>query len=223
MTVSQLVHSSLLIATVAGIGLSASAQETRGPVTLFNGKDLTGWTPVLDPKDSDPAKTWSVENGILKCTGQPAGYIKTDKEYENYILRLEWRWPKGAKGGNNGVLIHSTTPGALGVWPRSIEVQLAQDNAGDFWVIPDDASIKIPDQAKRQHGRHHANLTDGSEKPTGEWNQMEITSHDGQVTVKVNGTLVNEGTDSSERKGAISLQSEGAPIEFRNITLEPLR
>jgi hypothetical protein len=225
MTVPRIARLSFAVLAAAwGLGaLSASAQESHGPISLFNGKDLTGWTPVLDKKDANPADTWSVVDGVLKCTGKPAGYIKTDKEYENYIFRAEWRWPADSKGGNNGVLIHSTTPNALGVWPRSIEVQLMAGNAGDFWVIPDDAKITIPDQEKRQQGRRHINLTDGAEKPFGEWNQIEITSHDGTVKVKVNGTLVNEGTNSSERKGAISLQSEGAPIEFRNITIEPLR
>ena len=66
---------------------------------------------------------------------KPNGYIRTKDEYENYRLTLEWRWPEGGTPGNNGVLIHTTTPKELGVWPKSLEVQLAHENAGDFWVI----------------------------------------------------------------------------------------
>lgn len=206
-------------AMVAVMGSCALAQE--GPsVSLFNGKDLTGWTPVLDKEGADPAETWSVEDGILKCTGKPAGYIKTDKEYSDYILTVDWRWPAGTPGGNNGVLVHSTTPRALGIWPKSIEVQLFKDNAGDFWVIG--TELDVPDEEARKEGRRHKNLTDGSEKPLGEWNTMEITCKGDTIKVKVNGTLVNEATNCSETKGAISLQSEGAPIEYRNIVLTPL-
>ena len=91
-------------------------------VALFNGRDLAGWS--AQPKeDQATAKTWSVKDGVLKCTGKPVGYLRTDRDdFENYVLTLEWRWPGG--GGNNGVLVHASTPGALGVWPKSIEVQL---------------------------------------------------------------------------------------------------
>lgn len=203
---------------VAAMGVRASAQD--GSIPLFNGKDLTGWTPVLDKEGADPKETWSVEDGILKCTGKPAGYIKTDKEYGDYVLTVDWRWPAGTEGGNNGVLVHSSTPRALGIWPKSIEVQLFKDNAGDFWVIG--TELDVPDEATRKEGRRHKNLTDGAEKPIGEWNTMEITCKGDTISVKVNGQLVNEATNCSETKGAISLQSEGAPIEYRNIVLKPL-
>ncbi len=205
-------------AMVAAMGVCSSAQD--GSVSLFNGKDLTGWIPVLDKQGADPAATWSVENGILKCTGQPAGYIKTDKEYGDYVLTVDWRWPAGTPGGNNGVLVHTSTPNALGIWPKSIEVQLFKDNAGDFWVIG--TELDVPDEATRKEGRRHKNLTDGSEKPLGEWNTIEITCKGDTIKVKVNGELVNEATNCSETKGAISLQSEGAPIEYRNVVLKPL-
>jgi hypothetical protein len=202
-----------LIATVA---LTARAED----VTLFNGKDLTGWTAVLDKPDADPAKTWTVADGVLKCTGQPVGYIRTNRDdFHDYVLTLEWRWPEGSKGGNNGVLVHTSSPNALGIWPKSIEVQLASGDAGDFWVIGTD--LDVPDEATRKKDRRHINLTDGSEKPIGQWNTMEITCKGDTIRVKVNGELVNEATHCSVTKGAISLQSEGAPIEFRNIVLKP--
>jgi hypothetical protein len=196
-------------------------------VALFNGKDLTGWKHYLwDPKakaeDTTTPMTavWSVENGILICQGRPTGYIRTEKEYSDYRLEVEWRWPEGTPGGNNGVLVHTTTPNALGQWPKSIEVQLAKDNAGDFWVIG--TTLEVTDVEKRRMGRRHLNLTDGSEKPLGEWNKMEIEARGDEIKVWVNGTLVNHATKCSETKGAISLQSEGAQAHFRKVALTPL-
>lgn len=199
-------------------GAIAHAQD----IQLFDGKSLAGWKPVLEDKDADPAKTWSVEKGVLKCTGKPTGYIRTERDdFENYVLTLEWRWPAGSQGGNNGVLVHTTDPGALGIWPRSIEVQLASGNAGDFWVIG--TEIEVPDAETRKKDRRHINLTDDSEKPIGEWNTMTILCKGDMIRVHVNGDLVNEATKCSATRGAISLQSEGAPIEFRNIVLKPIQ
>jgi hypothetical protein len=212
-------HALTFAAVFAALALRASAQDQ--PISLFNGKDLSGWTPVLAQEKADPAQTWSVANGLLKCTGKPAGYIKTDQEFGDYVLTLEWRWPAGTEGGNNGVLVHASTPRALGIWPRSIEVQLLKGNAGDLWVIGTD--LDVPDEATRKQGRRHRNLTENSEKPVGEWNRLEITCKGDTIRVKVNDDLVNEATHCSVTRGAICLQSEGAPIEFRNIVLTPLK
>jgi hypothetical protein len=207
--------------TIAGSALAAES------IALFNGKDLTGWSPYLwdrQTKSQDKTTTasavWSIDNGVLICQGRPSGYIRTDKEYENYRLSVEWRWPEGATRGNNGVLVHTTTPNALGVWPKSVEVQLALGNAGDLWVIG--TTLEVPDLEKRRMGRRHLNLTDNSEKPVGQWNKMEIEARGDELKVWVNGDLVNHATRLSDRKGAISLQSEGALVHFRNINLTPL-
>jgi hypothetical protein len=162
---------------------------------------------------------WSVKDGTLVCKGRPVGYLITKKnDYENYVLALEWRWPE--KGGNNGALVHVTEPGALGVWPKCLEVQLASGEAGDFWVIG--TTIEVDKPAGRIEGRRHKNLSDGDEKPPGEWNKMEITCRGDEVIVKVNGKLVNHAKKLSQTKGAIALQSEGTPIEFREIKLKTL-
>lgn len=217
------------IAVLVAIATASLAPDAAaaGPVTLFNGRDISGWIPYLwdrEAKKQDtttpPSAVWSVENGILVCKGEPTGYIRTEKEYENYRLSLEWRWPAGTPGGNNGVLVHTTTPNALGQWPKSIEVQLYKDNAGDFWVIGTD--LDVPNEAERKKARRHINLTDGSEKPIGEWNKMEIEARGRELKVWVNGELVNHATNLTEMRGAIALQSEGALIHYRNIVLTPL-
>jgi hypothetical protein len=213
-----------LAAVFAAVCLTHAAE----PISLFNGKDLTGWTPYLwdgDAKKQDTttpvSEVWSVEDGVLICQGTPTGYIRTDKEYEDYRLSLEWRWPAGTEGGNNGVLVHTSTPNALGQWPKSVEVQLFKDNAGDFWVIG--TTLEVPNVETRRKGRRHLNLTDGSEKPIGEWNKMEILCEGDEIKVWVNGDLVNHGTNVNVTRGAISLQSEGAAIHYRNVVLTPLK
>lgn len=189
------------------------------PVALFNGRDLAGWTFHLADPNVKMEDVWSAQEGKLLCRGKPVGYLVTKKaDFENYVLTLQWRWPE--KGGNNGVLVHVTEPGALGVWPKSLEVQLGSGDAGDFWVIG--TTIDVENVEKRRQDRRHLNLTDDSEKPLGEWNDMEITCRGDEVFVKVNGDLVNHATKVSQTKGAIALQSEGTPIEFRKIELRKI-
>jgi hypothetical protein len=204
-----------LIITLLAIGSEAAEKKTQ----LFNGRDLAGWTYHLDKPGVKMEDVWSVKDGVLACKGKPVGYLLTKKnDFDNYVLDLEWRWPE--KGGNNGVLVHVTKPGALGVWPKSLEVQLADKEAGDFWVIG--TTIKIDKPEGRIEDRRHINLSDGDEKPLGEWNKMEIECRGDEVLVKVNGKLVNHAKKVSQTKGAVALQSEGTPIEYRNITLKKL-
>jgi len=209
---------SLAVCIFAVVAPSSLGAEKH--VSLFNGKGLSGWTYHLDKPDVKMEDVWSVNDGVLVCKGQPVGYLITKKnDFENYMLELEWRWPE--KGGNNGVLVHVTKPGVLGVWPKSLEVQLGSGDAGDFWVIGTTMELDKPEG--RIEDRRHKNLSDGDEKPLGEWNKLEITCRSDEVLVKVNGKLVNHAKKVSQTKGAIALQSEGTPIEFRNIRLTPLK
>ena len=206
----------ILLALSSGTRAAITADE---PVALFNGRDLAGWTYHLDKPNVPMEDVWSVKDGKLLCKGRPAGYLITKKnDFENYVLTLQWRWPD--KGGNNGVLVHVTKPGELGVWPKCLEVQLGSGDAGDFWVIG--TTIDVENIDKRRQDRRHLNLTDDSEKPIGEWNDLEVTCRGDEVLVKVNGVLVNHATKCSQTKGAIALQSEGTPIEFRDIKLRKL-
>lgn len=210
------------------IALSAAAQER----SLFNGKDLAGWhadVPVLDT--SATLKTpFLVRNGMLVSLGTPGGHLITDEVYANYRLDVGYRF--AGKPGNCGVLVHASTPRILyKMFPKSIEVQMMHENAGDFWVIGED--IKVPDMEKRRgpkekwgvtdgKNRRIVNLTDGSEKPLGEWNHMHIECLDKEVKVWVNGQLVNHGFDATVNKGQIALQAEGSEVEFRKVALQPI-
>lgn len=214
----------VLIALFVPSSVSAADPEA---VSLFNGKDLSGWTPFLWDRGkrdtTTPVETvWTVADGVLMCSGRPTGYLRTKTDHANYVLTFEWRFPPGSLGGNSGILVHTTTPNALGQWPKAIEVQLYRRNAGDFWVIPFDTTLKVKNEAERRKGRRYLNLTNDSENPIGEWNKMEITCRGDEIIVKVNGDLVNHATNCSIQKGAICLQSEGAETHFRKLVFTPL-
>jgi type 1 glutamine amidotransferase len=190
------------------------------PLALFNGKNLDGWTFHLND-GGDPAKTWSVDaEGVLVCTGKPAGYIRTKADYTNYVLEFDWRWnPEGEANRNSGVLLRMV--GEDKVWPKSLEAQLQSGSAGDFWVIDEYPCVTDP---KRTKGRNCKRVAEVEvEKPLGEWNHYRITVEHGNVALEINDQVVNAATEVLETPGKICLQSEGAEIHFRNITLRPLK
>ncbi|MFO0833182.1 MAG: DUF1080 domain-containing protein [Phycisphaerales bacterium] len=188
-----------------------------GQKLLFDGKTMAGWkavVPDLAKEGKDQAAVWSVKDGVLACRGTPAGYVRTEQAYSNYVLKLEWRWvDAGAKDPNSGVLLRVV--GEDKVWPKSIEAQLAGGHAGDFWNID---SVKMTTDVGRLKGRNTRH-THANERPVGEWNEYEIIVHKGDVSLRVNGDEVNRAWDCEEVPGFIALQSEGAPIEFRNVRL----
>jgi hypothetical protein len=199
---------------------------------LFNGHDLKGWhadVPAMD-KDSTLKTPFIIRNGLLVSLGTPGGHLITDKEYENYSLDVEYRF--SSVPGNCGVLVFASTPRALyDMFPQSIEVQMENKNAGDFWCIMED--IQVPDMETRRgpkdkwgisgdKNRRILNLTDNSEKPVGEWNKMRIECKGNEIKVWVNDDLVNSGTNCTAHKGHIALQAEGSEVEFRKLLLNPL-
>ncbi len=218
-------------ATAIATALKKGTSDAKG-ISLFNGKDLTGWhvdVPQLD-KDPDAKATFIVRDGKLVSLGRPNGHLITDAIYENYRLEVEYRF--SAKPGNCGVLVHASTPRALyKMFPKSIEVQMNHQHAGDFWCIRED--ISVPDMVKRRgpkknwgviegKGRRILNLTDGSEKPVGEWNTMVIECLEDAIKAWVNGDLVNHGTKCTATKGQLALQAEGSEVEFRKLFLTPI-
>jgi hypothetical protein len=202
------------------LAFTAFGAEEDKDNRLFNGRDLSGWKVFIKGK-AKPEDVWTVKEGVLMCSGKPAGYIVTEKEYGNYILELEWRWPD--KPGNSGVLLHVS--GKDMVWPKSWEAQLFSGSAGDIWLIGD---FKLEVNKERQdprQARHYFRIkTDKPiEKKAGEWNKYRITCKGDTVKLEINGQVVNEGKNSELSKGKIALQSEGSPIHFRNIKLTPIR
>ncbi|PKP40622.1 MAG: DUF1080 domain-containing protein [Bacteroidetes bacterium HGW-Bacteroidetes-13] len=211
------------------MSLFASCEKNS---SLFNGKDLSGWHADVPMKDSlpDAPASFLVRNGLLVSMGEPRGHLITDEVFENYRLEIEYRFV--GEPGNCGVLVHASTPRFLyKMFPKSIEVQMEHQNAGDFWVIGED--ITVPDMEKYRgpkadwgttegKARQIHNLTDNAEKPLGEWNQMVVECVGNRIKVWVNGELVNYGYDATVQKGQLAIQAEGAEVEFRKIELQKL-
>jgi hypothetical protein len=217
-----------------GLFLSVFCTDAVAQTTsLFNGNNLSGWHADVPQMDTDTAaKTpFIVRNGLLVSLGKPGGHLITDASFSNYRLEVEYRF--AGEPGNCGVLVHASSPRVLyKMFPKSIEVQMMHENAGDFWLIGED--IKAPDMEKRRGKKENwgvtegkerriINLTDGAEKPLGEWNKMNIECLGNKIKVWVNGKLANYGYDATVSKGSIALQAEGAEVEFRKVELTPIK
>jgi hypothetical protein len=222
----------LILSFLLGAAPPAALLAQGQSRSLFNGKDLTGWHQDVPDLDKNPSlkSPFLVRKGLLVSMGNPNGHLITDSVYANYRLQFQYRF--AGKPGNCGVLVHASTPRALyKMFPKSVEVQMMHQNAGDFWCIRED--IAVPDMEKRrgdkaQWGttedklRRIVNLTDNSEKPLGQWNTMTIECLGDSVKVWLNGDLVNYGYGSTAQKGQIALQAEGAEVEFKQIRLTPI-
>jgi hypothetical protein len=142
--------------------VSATAQTAKGipphgkAVRLFNGKDLSGFDTLLQAHgwNHDPDKIFQVEKGVIHVSGNDFGGLVTQKEYENYYLRAEFKWgektylDRVGKARDCGILYNIT--GAMpapprGVWPRSFEFQIIEGGTGDIWLIKG-ASLKVKGQ-----------------------------------------------------------------------------
>jgi hypothetical protein len=221
---------SILSIILFAFSVSTTISQTT---SLFNGKDLTGWHADIPDMDNDPdAKMpFIVRDGMLVSLGTPGGHLITDEVYMDYKLEVEYRF--AAKPGNCGILVHASIPRALyKMFPKSMEVQMMHENAGDFWCIVE--NIKVPDMEQRRgpkeewgitegKKRRIVNLTDGSENPVGEWNTMLIECLGSEIKVWVNGDMVNHGYDCTAQRGQIAVQAEGSEVEFRKIELTPIR
>ncbi len=187
-----------------------------GQVTLFNGKNMDGWTFFLND-NGKMEDVWSVTDGNIICKGNPIGYIRTKDQFTNYVLKVEWRFnPITKKAGNSGVLLRVQAPDK--VWPKSIEAQLESGSAGDFWNIDE---VKMKTDASRLKGRNTKH-THANEQPLGMWNEYEIICDHGNITLNVNGETLNSASEVEQMPGTIALQSEGAEIHFRTVKLSPI-
>jgi hypothetical protein len=200
-----------------------NAAEEPGFVPLFNGRNLDGWVNV-----NCAPETWSVTNGLIHCTGHPTGALRTPRQYENFILELEWRHL--TRGGNSGVFIWATPIAAPGVpFLRGIEEQVLDhgyDAKGkNEWYTTHGDVFPIHGARMKPFGRHNGERSFPSEersKPSPEWNRYRIACTNGTIRLSVNGKEVSGGENCNYRKGYLGLESEGAPVEFRNIRIREL-
>ena len=222
----------LLVLIIAFFALSCQKNSAPATKSLFNGTDLTGWhvdVPLLD-EYPDTINPFIIRDSMLVSLGTPRGHLITDSVFQDYRLEVEYRFP--GKPGNCGVLVHASTPRILSdMFPKSIEVQMMHENAGDFWCIHEGTTV--PNMEERRgpkeewsitEGRRRRipNLTDDSEKPLGEWNKMIIECMADTIKVWVNDDLVNFGYDGTANKGQIAVQAEGSEVEFRKLDITPI-
>jgi len=187
---------------------------------LFNGSDLAGWVNVNCASD-----TWRAEDGMIRCTGQPTGLLRTERMYENFVLELEWR--HASPKGNAGVFVWSAALPAVGVpWSRAIEVQVMlgietpnYTSEGDIFSIW--GATMTPDRP-HPSGWDRCLPSEHRTRGAGEWNHYRIECIDGRITLAVNGGVVSGGYDCNPRRGYICLEAEGSPIDFRNLRIQTL-
>jgi hypothetical protein len=221
------ISAAVLVLALAFSGVSASAADVLQFRDLFNGKDLSGWVNVNTDKE-----TWSVRDGMIVCTGKPTGVMRTDRQYENFILHIEWMHME--PGGNSGTFIWSEGTPAENALPKGLEVQMLElewvnlnrDEQGNPRPIAyvhgelfgANGLNTTPDNPRMNRSKSIENRCKGR----GEWNVYDVVAVDGVVKLAVNGKFVNGISHASVKKGYICLESEGAEIHFRNIRIMEL-
>ena len=173
--------------------------------------------------------TWSVKNDLLMCTGQPIGVMRSEKQFENFMLHIEWMHLE--PGGNSGIFVWSAArPGEENRLPDGVEVQMLELD----WVnlnkrngeTPPIAYVHgelfgvggvktIPDNPRGERSKSIENLCKGK----GEWNTYDVICVDGVVKLSVNGKFVNGLSKATQKKGYLCFESEGAKIHFRNLKI----
>lgn len=205
--------------------------DAEGFVPLFNGQDLAGWVPV-----NVAPGTFTVKDGIIVSTGKPTGVMRTEKQYENFVIELEWKHIKPA--GNAGLFIWGDPVIAQGTpFTRGIEVQILDHGlvaereqktgkkqegfTGHGDIFPIHGATMKPDRPHPQ-GSQRCLPSEFRAKPAGEWNHYRVVCNDGVIKLSVNGKEVSGGSQCSPRKGYICLESEGSECHFRNIKIKEL-
>jgi hypothetical protein len=193
------------------IATAVCAQPQKGFVSLMPKESIEEfWIP-----ESAPAEIWSVHDGIIFCKGKPFGFLRSKKKYRNFVLRAEWRFePEGWTGAperwpNAGFFIFANE--VKDIWPVSLEVQGYHGEAGSLFGVRG---------GKVQGAKRGPFVTD--RPPLGSWDKYEITAREGNVQVVLNDKLVNEGHNAVPSEGSICLQSEGWPVQYRNVAVKEL-
>lgn len=206
------------------IPLAASAQFKD----LFNGKDFSGWVNL-----NTAPETWKYENGMILCSGRPTGVLRSERQYENFVLHVEWMHTE--PGGNSGMFLWTTSKTAPNSpFPGGVEVQMLELDWPKLNPFPDgkprpDAYVHgelfgvqgvkaVPDNPRGERSMSIENRC----KPRNEWNTYDVVAVDGVIKLSVNGKFVNGIRNVSQKKGYICMESEGGKIYFRNVRIMEL-
>jgi hypothetical protein len=214
----------MALAPLATSGQAPAPNQTSQFVNMFNGKDLSGWVNINTAED-----TWKIRDGMVICSGRPIGVMCSEKQYENFILHIEWMHMEA--GGNSGVFVWSNArPDERTRLPNGVEVQMLELQWPDLnirnGVRPPDAYVHgelfgvggvktTPDNPRGDRSMSIENRAKGK----GEWNTYDVVAVDGTIKLAVNGKFVNGITRSTQKKGYFCLESEGGEIHFRNTRL----
>ncbi len=206
-----------LVLAMLPVGVAA---QDNGFVSLFDGRSLDGWVNINCAPD-----TFGVRDGVISVTGVPICEIRTPRMYENFVLELEYQHvqPKG----NAGVFVWADALPARGQpFLRAIEVQVLDGRNSETYTSHGDVfaihgAVLTPDRP-HPRGSMRSLPSEHRAKGPGEWNHYRITADNGTLKLAVNGKEVSGGYDISPRKGYIALESEGAPVLFRNIRIREL-
>jgi hypothetical protein len=215
----------VLCFVVAGSVARAAEPDSDGFVSLFNGKDLSGWVPVNVATGTD-ADTFMVKGGLIVCTGVPTGVLRTARMYENFVVELDWRHLR--PGGNSGFFVWSDAITSRGVpFTRAVENQVLDGpnhpqrnytTHGD--VFPIHGATMVPGNPGKWGMRSYP--VEDRSKPSPEWNHYRIECNNGAISLAVNGKVVTTGKETSPRKGYLCLESEGGLVHFRNLRIKEL-
>jgi hypothetical protein len=214
-----------LLSFVSPSSSLAQADTEADWTPLFNGTNLDGWTPINVAPD-----TFSVQDGIIVSTGHPTGLLRTNRQYENFVIELEWRHMK--PGGNAGLFVWGDALPAVGTpFARGIEVQILDNgfnvDGKNKWytthgdVFPVKGATMTPTGRISDTGARSFPTEDRS-KSSPAWNHYRLEGKDGELKLSVNGKLVTVGKDCCPRKGYLCLESEGSECHFRNIRIQEL-
>ena len=193
-------------------------------IPLFNGKNLDGWVNV----NCNPG-TFFVRGDEIVTTGTPTGFLRTDRQYENFELDFDWMHVEKVKMANSGLFVWGDPLPAVGTqYTRGIEVQVLINFAPkDGWATSHGDIFSIwgakctPD---RPHFKGIERCLPSEErvKGGGEWNHYKVIANSGAIKLHVNGKEVSGVSKSNPRKGYLALESEGVECHFKNIKIKEL-
>lgn len=213
---------SILCLILTGVQFTVSADPPKQLdfdkerfISLFNGKNLDGWVNV----NCEP-ETWQVRDGMIVCSGEPQGFMRTDRRFEDFVLEVEWR--HAVEGGNSGIFIRTDAfpePGAPS--PRCVEAQLLDGDHGSLFGIRGASLVPVTNPDKKGTS-DAARPLEKRCHPAGEWNRYVVTARGGEIELAVNGKVVTRAKNVSQAKGYIGLQSEHSEVHFRTVRIRPL-
>ena len=207
------VKSFRLLAFAAAAAAIVSCGQKQEKTVLFNGENLDGLVAVTDPSDTTGNVVFSVEDGVLCISGNPFGYLRTEKAYSDYDAHLEFRWV-GETGTNSGFF--QRVQDGDKVWPVGVECQMCAGSVGEF-VGLSGAFVDGAEQKGEFSFKTRISEQD-SELPVGEWNSLDVEVRGTHIKYTVNGVLQNE-CETDLTSGYVAVQSEGGPLQVRNLYL----